>query len=86
MEAVERSVLHPALPIPAQAASFARIVLTSGRFHEVKRIFAHLGSEVVGLCRVAHAGLRLPEDLEPGAASIVNLDDGHGEESGGTHP
>ena len=33
---------------------------------EVKRIFARLGNEVVGLARVEHAGYALDRDLEPG--------------------
>jgi 16S rRNA pseudouridine516 synthase len=74
LEPADRSELHPALVIPDHTTSFARIRLESGRYHEVKRIFAALGSEVVGLCRVAHAGFRLPLDLAPGHAMRVDLD------------
>jgi 16S rRNA U516 pseudouridylate synthase RsuA-like enzyme len=42
------------------------ISIVGGKFHEVRRIFAALGAEVLGLCRVAYGDLTLPEDLEPG--------------------
>ena len=57
---------HPALPLPAGTNALAKVVLRSGQFHEVKRIFAQLGARVLALTRTAHAGLRLPADLEPG--------------------
>lgn len=58
---------HAALPLPSGTSRLARVVLRSGAFHEVKRIFAALGSEVLALTRVSHAGLRLPDDLEVGS-------------------
>jgi 16S rRNA pseudouridine516 synthase len=61
------SDLHPALRRSPESVVHARITLTSGRFHEVRRIFAALGSEVVDLCRVAFGPLELPPDLAPGA-------------------
>jgi 16S rRNA pseudouridine516 synthase len=57
---------HVALPLPSGTARLAKVVLRSGAFHEVKRIFAALGSEVLALTRTEHAGLRLPDDLEVG--------------------
>jgi 16S rRNA pseudouridine516 synthase len=57
---------HVALPVPSGTARLAKVVLRSGAFHEVKRIFAALGSEVLALTRTEHAGLRLPDDLEVG--------------------
>jgi len=57
---------HVALPTPSGTERLARVVLRSGAFHEVKRIFAALGSEVLALTRTEHAGLRLPDDLAPG--------------------
>ncbi|PRQ10036.1 pseudouridine synthase [Enhygromyxa salina] len=59
--------LHPALQPPPGTESLARITLLDGAYHEVKRIFAALDSHVLRLVRVAHAGLQLPEELEPGA-------------------
>lgn len=60
--------LHPALQMqrPEGTQALARITLLDGAYHEVKRIFAALDSHVLRLVRVAHAGLWLPEDLEPG--------------------
>lgn len=57
---------HVALPLPSGTVRLAKVVLRSGAFHEVKRIFAALGSEVLALTRTEHAGLRLPDDLEVG--------------------
>jgi 16S rRNA pseudouridine516 synthase len=57
---------HAALLMPEGTQALARVILLDGAYHEVKRIFAALGSHVLCLARVAHAGLRLPETLEPG--------------------
>lgn len=57
---------HGALLTPEGTTSLARVVLLDGAYHEVKRIFAALGSHVLSLARVAHAGLRLPAELGPG--------------------
>ncbi len=49
-------------------AAEAEIALTSGRYHQVKRMFAALGCEVVALERVAIGGLWLSSlALTPGA-------------------
>jgi 16S rRNA pseudouridine516 synthase len=58
---------HVALPLPGGTARLAKVVLRSGAFHEVKRIFAALGSEVLALTRTEHAGIRLPDELEVGS-------------------
>ena len=41
-------------------------MLHEGRFHQVKRLVAALGSKVVRLHREQVGGLRLPDDLAPG--------------------
>ena len=64
---------HPALHVPDAATDLATITLSSGKFHEVRRIFAALGSRVVGLCRVSFGSLELPRDLDPGAHRFVDL-------------
>lgn len=66
-------LMHPALRRSAEAREHAVITLTSGRFHEVRRIFAALGSEVVDLCRVAYGPIRLPDDLPAGEHREVDL-------------
>lgn len=59
--------LHPSLLRPPEAATFASITLTEGAYHEVRRIFAALGSHVLSLCRVGYGEVELPRDLAPGA-------------------
>jgi 16S rRNA pseudouridine516 synthase len=58
---------HPALGQPADTAAFATITIIGGAYHEVRRIFAALGSHVLALCRVSFGRLALPPDLPPGA-------------------
>lgn len=43
-----------------------RIVITEGRYHQVKRMFAAIGKRVMFLKRVAMGSLRLDETLLPG--------------------
>lgn len=45
----------------------AIVILTEGKFHQVKRMFQAVGAKVLTLRRTAFGGLRLPEDLAPGA-------------------
>jgi 16S rRNA pseudouridine516 synthase len=66
LEPLAETDRHPALVVPEATEALARITLLDGAYHEVKRVFAALGSHVLGLARVAHAGLRLPETLGPG--------------------
>jgi len=73
LRALEPEATHPALDRPAAATDWATITLTSGRFHEVKRIFAALGSEVLALCRVAHGPVELPRDLASGHNRTIDL-------------
>jgi 16S rRNA pseudouridine516 synthase len=73
LDGISREELHPALVVPEGAIEFASITLESGRFHEVKRIFSALGSEVVGLARTAHGAHELPPDLAPGECMEVEL-------------
>lgn len=47
--------------------TLAAVFLREGKFHQVKRMFAHRGHEVLSLHRVAFGPLRLPQDLPPGA-------------------
>ncbi|MFY8016591.1 MAG: 16S rRNA pseudouridine(516) synthase, partial [Inhella sp.] len=43
-----------------------RMSLTSGRYHQVKRMVAAVGNRVEGLHRPQFGQLRLPDDLAPG--------------------
>ncbi len=47
-------------------ASEAELTISEGRYHQVKRMFAAVGKEVVYLKRIAMGPLVLPEDLKPG--------------------
>lgn len=55
---------------PAQLAGLggnrAQVVLTEGKFHEVKRLFEARGKAVLELKRTAMGSLRLDESLKPG--------------------
>jgi 16S rRNA pseudouridine516 synthase len=64
---------HPGLVCTEGVRRLATITLTSGRFHEVKRIFAELGAMVLGLCRVRYGSVELPPDLPAGAWQPIDL-------------
>lgn len=64
---------HPALDVPTGATRLATITITGGKFHEVRRIFVALGTEVLGLCRVSFGPLALPTDLAAGQYREVDL-------------
>jgi 16S rRNA pseudouridine516 synthase len=66
-----RADAHPSLAFPADATELASITITGGAYHEVRRIFAALGSHVVGLCRVRFGDLDLPRDLALGAYRVL---------------
>ncbi len=46
---------------------YLRLVLTEGKYHQVKRMVAAVGNRVDGLHRSAIGALQLPDDLAPGA-------------------
>jgi 16S rRNA pseudouridine516 synthase len=52
----------------------ARVTVTEGRYHMVRRMFAAVGNHVEALHRERLGGLALPDDLAPGAWRL--LDDG----------
>ena len=66
---------HPALASPAEATTWAEITIAGGAYHEVRRIFAALGSHVLGLCRVGFGRLELPPDLAAGRFVLIGRDD-----------
>jgi 16S rRNA pseudouridine516 synthase len=67
--------LHPGLARPPEVAVWATITIVGGAYHEVRRIFAALGSHVLALCRVGFGRLTLPPDLPPGAYVPVEIGD-----------
>ena len=74
---IERSALHPSLATPGDATAWAQITVVGGAYHEVRRIFAALGSHVLALCRTAFGRLALPRDLALG--SHVSVESSTGE-------
>lgn len=61
----ERRVTKPAR-LECVAVGKARLAISEGKFHQVKRMFAVEGTHVTGLKRTAFAGLCLDESLAPG--------------------
>jgi 16S rRNA pseudouridine516 synthase len=66
---------HPSLLRPPEPTVLATITIVGGAYHEVRRIFAALGSHVLGLCRVGFGRLLLPRDLAPGDYRPVDIGD-----------
>ena len=71
LEPLARADAHPSLDVPAEARLLASITVTGGAYHEVRRIFAALGSHVLGLCRVRFGAHELPHDLAPGEFRLL---------------
>jgi len=67
-----RGDAHPGLLIPPETKVLATVTIVGGAYHEVRRIFAALGSHVVGLCRVRFGDYALPVDLGPGGWRLVS--------------
>ncbi len=53
----------------------ARVVVTEGRYHQVRRMFAATGNHVEALHRERIGGVILPHDLEPGALRLLTSSD-----------
>ena len=68
-----RAEAHPGLIVPDGTALLATITIVGGAYHEVRRIFAALGSHVLGLCRVRFGPFELPRDLPAGAWRALPL-------------
>lgn len=56
----------------------ARLTITEGRYHQVRRMFAAVGNHVAELHRERIGGLTLPGDLEPGQYRILPADEAEG--------
>lgn len=63
---------HPALIRPREAHLLATVTITGGAYHEVRRLFAALGSHVLALCRVTFGPASLPADLAPGEHRAID--------------
>lgn len=53
----------------------ARLTVTEGRYHQVRRMFAAVGNHVEMLHRDRIGGLDLPEDLAPGDWRVMGKED-----------
>jgi 16S rRNA pseudouridine516 synthase len=72
LERLARDDAHPSLDVPAETGALAAITIVGGAYHEVRRIFAALGSHVLGLCRVSFGEVGLPRELAPGEYRLLS--------------
>lgn len=66
LDALPETERHPALQLPSEPHVLVTITIVGGAYHEVRRIFAALGSHVFELCRVGFGKMKLPPDLPMG--------------------
>ena len=69
----EDKPLSPAV-LEVLSPTEARLTVTEGRYHMVRRMFAAVGNHVEGLHRERVGGLALPDDLAPGAWTLLDQD------------
>jgi 16S rRNA pseudouridine516 synthase len=69
LEGEEKPLLPAELEVLGERE--ARLTITEGRYHQVRRMFAAVGNHVVGLHRERIGGIALPDDLEPGQHRIL---------------
>ena len=69
----EDKPLSPAV-LEVLSATEARLTVTEGRYHMVRRMFAAVGNHVEGLHRERVGGLVLPDDLAPGTWRLLDQD------------
>lgn len=70
----EKAPLLPATLEPLGPRS-ARLILAEGRYHQVRRMFAAVGNQVLTLHRERIGGLWLPADLPPGAYRLLGAEE-----------
>lgn len=75
LEGLAPDKVHPGLDRSQDPTCFAQITLQGGAYHEVRRIFAALGSHVLSLCRVQHGDWHLPVELPAGEFRRIELCD-----------
>jgi 16S rRNA pseudouridine516 synthase len=66
----ETRPLAPAI-LEAPEPGLARLTITEGRYHQVRRMFAATGNRVLALHRERLGALALPADLAPGAWRVA---------------
>lgn len=70
----EDKPLSPAV-LEVLSPTEARLTVTEGRYHMVRRMFAAVGNHVEALHRERIGGLSLPSDLEPGQWRLMTPDE-----------
>ena len=70
----EDKPLSPAV-LEVLSPTEARLTVTEGRYHMVRRMFAAVGNHVEALHRERIGGLSLPEDLQPGQWRLMTPDE-----------
>ena len=58
-----------------ETVSLARVFISEGKFHQVKRMFSKVGHEVLKLKRISIAGLTLDETLADGESRALTPDE-----------
>jgi 16S rRNA pseudouridine516 synthase len=70
----EKDALAPAVLEPLGPTE-ARLTITEGRYHQVRRMFAAMGNHVAALHRDRIGGLALPDDVTAGTWRIATSDE-----------
>ena len=70
----EKDPLAPAVLEPLSDTE-ARLTITEGRYHQVRRMFAAVGNHVTALHRDRIGGLALPDDLAAGSWRIATVEE-----------
>ncbi len=52
-----------------------KVIIKEGKYHQIKRMFASLGTSVIELKRIAIGGLALDSSLEEGEARVITEDE-----------
>lgn len=52
-----------------------KVVIKEGKYHQIKRMFASLGSRVIELKRIFIGGLALDESLNPGESRLISAEE-----------
>lgn len=74
-EKFKPAVLEFIESVPASGCSRYKIIITEGRYHQIKRMFGSTGNAVVELERIAIGGLPLDSSLEYGEARELTQKD-----------
>ena len=53
----------------------AKVILTEGRYHQIKRMFGCFGAKVIELHRIKMGGLELPNDLREGESRELTFEE-----------